>query len=260
MLYCGRVPGGLNPREGRDGGGALTTGIHQIIERQIKGWQLEAEMREQASDQKPPRQLPLRPFVAISRAFGSGGGEIARRLAENLGYQIFDREIVDVLVEEDRFRRAILDSLDERDRSSFEIWVDGLLRGSLVDKGEYLRVLIGVLGSIAMHGHAVILGRGGNFLLDPGRGLSVRIVAPMDQRIETISRLRSLPYEEAEKIVVRTDADRSAFIRRQFQREIDDPLAYDLEVNTAGIGVEAAVALIEQALRKKLGNRPHVQF
>lgn len=238
----------------------MTAGIQQIIERQIKGWQLEAEMRRQVAAQKPARPLPLRPFVALSRSFGSGGGEIARRLGEKLGYQIFDREIVDVLIREGRFRREILDSLDETDRSSFEVWVDGLLRGRLVDKGDYLRVLVGVLGSIAMHGHAVILGRGGNFILDMGRGLSVRIVAPVDQRVETIRRLRGLAYEETRRLVEKTDADRSAFIRRQFQRGIDDPLGYDLVVNTAGIGVDVAVGLIEQALRRKLGGKLHVQF
>ncbi len=234
--------------------------IHQMIERQIRSWEMEALARQRATPEHADLQHPMRPVVTISRSFGSGGGEIARRLASNLGYQIFDREIVDVLTQEGRFRKAIIDSLDESDRSSFEDWVDTLLRGKLADKSDYLRTLVGVIGSIAIHGHAVIVGRGANFILDPDRGLNVRIVAPLAQRVETICRLRALPYDEAENLVHRTDRDRATFIRHQFDHHPDDPLTFDLLLNTDGIGVEAAVNLIEIALRKKLGQRCRVQF
>jgi cytidylate kinase len=238
----------------------MASGIHLIIERQIQSWELEARMRRQAAKKQPGRPTPMRPYVAISRAFGSGGGEIARRLGAKLGYHIFDREILDILVKEGRFRTAILDSLEERDRSAFEVWVDGLLRGRLAHEGDYMRTLAGVLGSIAMHGHAVILGRGANFILDPGRGLHVRIVAPVTQRIETISRLRSVDHEEAKRLVQRTDRQRASFVKRSFDADLNDPLAYDIILNTAGLGIEAAVNLTERTLRMKLGGKANVQF
>lgn len=238
----------------------MTSGIDQIIDRQIKRWELEAQMRRRAEKEKPGRVTMMRPWVTISRSFGSGGGEIARRLASNLGYQIFDREIVEVLIREGTFREAIVASLDEKDRSALELWVDGILRGKLVDKGDYLRDLVAVLSSIAMHGHAVILGRGANFVLDKNRGLHLRVVAPLSQRIETICRLRGLPYDEAEGLVHKTDEERAAFIRHHFHQDVDSPLAYDFILNTAGIGVEAAVNMIERALRQKLGHKAQVQF
>lgn len=238
----------------------MTSGIHELIERQLKGWEQEAKMRRKVAKERPGRPVPLRPYVTISRSFGSGGGEIARRLAATLGYQIFDREIIDVLIEEGRFRAAILDTLDQRDRSEFEVWVDNLLRGKLVGKEDYLRTLVGVLGSIAMHGHALIIGRGGNFILDPARGLHIRVVAPLAQRVETICRLRAIPWDESERLVHETDDERAEFIRHHFNHDPNDPLTYDLILNTSGIGVEAAVALTERALRQKLGNKPHIQF
>ncbi len=238
----------------------MTTGIHQIIDRQIKRWELEALERGRGSGERPVRAVPLRPWVTISRSIGSGGGEIARRLAAQLGYQIFDREIVDVICKEGHFRTAILESLDERGRSSFDLWIDGVLHGSLVDKGDYLRTLVTVLGAIAMHGHAIIIGRGANFLLDPARGLHVRTVGPRAMRIETMSRLRSLSYADAEKLVHETDAERAGFIQHHFHRDVDDPLGYDLTLNTASIGIESAVALIERALREKMSGKPNVQF
>lgn len=238
----------------------MSSGIHHIIDRQIRRWEVEAQARKEAERQRPGRPAVVRPWVTISRMFGSGGGEIAQSLAATLGYQIFDREILEVLLQEGHFRQAILESLDERDRSSLELWVEGIVRGHLIDKKDFLRVLVGVLGSIALHGHAVIVGRGANYVLDSGRGLHVRVVAPFPQRVETIARLRRIPFEEAEKLVHHTDGDRSHFIRTYFHREIEDPLGYDLIVNTAGIGVESAVGLIERALRQKLAKVPSIQF
>ena len=109
----------------------MTTGIHQIIDRQIKRWEMEARERRATADVFQSRPAIIRPWVTVSRAFGSGGGEIARRLASKLSYEIIDKEILDVLIQEGHFRKAMVESLDEQDRSSLELWVDGLLHGRL---------------------------------------------------------------------------------------------------------------------------------
>ncbi|MDM7916485.1 MAG: AAA family ATPase [Candidatus Eisenbacteria bacterium] len=237
------------------------TGIEQIIDRQIRRWELEADLRRRAAaESRTERPTPLRPVITISRAFGSGGGEVAHRLAASLGYQIFDREIVNAIVEQSKFQEAIAASLDEHDLSSVRLWIEGLLHGKFLSKGDYLHTLARVLGTIAMHGHAVILGRGANFLLDPARSLHVRIVAPFAQRVETISRLRQVSFEEAERLVQKVDEERRHFFHTYFSRSPDDPLSYDLCLNTAGIGIENCIVLIERALRQKLAIQPNVQF
>ncbi len=132
--------------------------------------------------------------------------------------------------------------------------------GSSTRKGDYLRTLASVLGSIAMHGHAIIIGRGANYLLDPERGLCVRITALLDARIESIARERGVDLVAAEKLVHLTDEDRAAFVQHHFHRDIADPLAYDLVINTGRLGIDPAVDLITRALRQKLAGRPNVQF
>jgi cytidylate kinase len=238
----------------------MTTGIHQIIDRQIRRWEVEARARRELVAERPGQPVPLMPWVAISRAFGSGGGEIARRLAARLNYPIVDKEILEVLVQEGHLREAVVEALDERDRSSLDVWVDGILRGKLQDKDDYLRTLVRVIGGIAIHGHSIIIGRGANFILDPARGLNARIVAPLPQRIETITRIRGLDEAEAAKLVEKIDGERGAFIRRHFHRDIEDPLAYDLIINTAGLGMDLAVDLIERSFRQKLSALPNVRF
>jgi cytidylate kinase len=238
----------------------MSTGIHQIIDRQIRRWEVEARARRELAAERPGQPTPVLPWVTISRAFGSGGGEVAQRLSARLNYPIVDKEILEVLVQEGHLRAAVVEALDERDRSSLDVWVDGILRGRLQDKDDYLRTLVRVIGGIAIHGHSVIIGRGANFILDSAHGLNVRIVAPREQRIETIRRIRDLEEDAAGKLVDRIDGERSAYIHRHFHRDIEDPLAYDLILNTAGIGIDLAVELIDRSLRQKLGPLPHVRF
>jgi cytidylate kinase len=234
--------------------------IHRIIDNQIRTWEAAAE-RRRAEEREEAERLPtIRPCITMGRMIGSGGGEIAQQLSTRLGWQVFDREIVEVIVRQGHFREAIMKTLDEHDRSSVELWVDGLIHGTLVDKEDYHRILVRVLTSISVHGHAIILGRGGTFVLDPRRTLNVRIVAPRAVRIEAVARSRAIPASRAAEFVEETDRERAAFILKYFHRPIDDPTAYDLTIDTGGLSREAATELIDTALHLKLGALPNVQF
>ncbi len=238
----------------------MTSGVHQIIDRQIKLWEMEAQARAQTPPHAPVTPPPTRPWITISRALGAGGGAIARALARRLDYQLYDRELLEVLVRENRLHHRVLELLDERSRSSLEIWVQGIVRGRLFDKGDYLRNLASVLTSVALHGRAVIVGRGANFVLDAARGLHVRITAPVATRVEAVAAREGISRDEAERTVHLSDQERAAFIQGYFHHPIDTPLGYDLMINTAGIGIDPAADLIERALHEKLGGRPDIEI
>lgn len=223
----------------------MPTGIHRIIDHQMRKWEFEASARRE-SPQVSAAEVPLvHRCITIARQIGSGGGNVARGIAASMGWPLCDREILDTIAGEGRIRSQILELLDERDRSALQIWVEGILRGRLADKEDYLRALVHAVGSVAAHGPAVFVGRGVNFILGPGRGLHLRVVAPLERRVERLRHVRGLDESEARALVEHTDADRAAFIRRHFHREIDDPLAYDLVCNTAS---PAPAACVEAAL------------
>lgn len=228
----------------------MPTGIHRIIDHQMRKWEFEASARRESSRESlresPVKSPVVYPGITIARQIGAGGGDIARGIASALGRPLCDREILETIAGEGRIRSQILELLDERDRSALQIWIEGILRGRLADKEDYLRALVHAVASVAAHGPAVFLGRGVNFILGPGRGLHLRVLAPMERRLERLHDLRGLAEAEARALIERTDADRAAFVRRHFRREIDDPLAYDLVLNTASVSpalcVEAALA------------------
>ena len=211
----------------------MPTGIHQLIDHQIRKWELEASARRALPPGSPVELPVIHTGITVARQIGAGGTEIARRIATFLDRPLCDREILDTIASEGRIRARILELLDERDRSAAQIWIQGILRGRLADKGDYLRALVNAVVSVAAHGPVVFVGRGVNFILGPGRGLHVRVVAPPEHRVSRLCASLGLSEGDARALIDRTDTDRAAFVRHHFHREIDDPLAYDLVLNTA---------------------------
>ena len=231
----------------------MPTGIHRIIDQQMRRWEMANRTRKEAAKANPDLPRLIHPCITIGRMLGAGGRAISERLSESLGYPVFDREILEFLLREGRIRGQLIELLDERDRSALDIWLQGIIRGKLTDKGDYLRTLVQVLGSIAAQGPAVIVGRGANFILESHRTLHVRLVAPFSERVAAVAQNREIPRAEAEEVVQKSDRERAAFIEHHFHRNIDDPLAYDLILNTGEVSAEAAAELIQLGLRRKLG-------
>jgi CMP/dCMP kinase len=229
----------------------MPTGIHQIIDHQMRKWEFEATQRRESAQEPASPSRVVHPCITVARQLGSGGNAIARGVAAALGRPICDREILDTIVGEGGIRFRLLDLLDEQDRSSLQIWVEGILRGRLADKEDYLRALVHAVGSVAAQGSTVFVGRGVNFLFGRERGghLHLRVIAPLQRRIDAVRNRKALSEAGARALVEQSDADRAAFVRRQFHRDIDDPLAYDLVFNTASLPPAACVDAAVSAWR-----------
>ncbi|SYZ72753.1 conserved hypothetical protein [Candidatus Zixiibacteriota bacterium] len=228
--------------------------IESIIDRQLRRWELEKKIR--ALETEEGRKARLKPIVTVSRLKGSGGTVIASRLAEKLHYQLLHREVIDEICSSSGYRRQVIESLDDRIRSRIELWFEGIFKGSYIDASDYLKQLYKVIMSIAEHGGVVVVGRGANFILPREQVFSLRVTASKERRIENLMHYLSLTHDQAEKEIRETDKARAEFIHSHFKRNIDDPLAYDLTIDTTFIEVEAAVNLAEAAIWakwKKLG-------
>jgi cytidylate kinase len=220
--------------------------IHQIIERQLRSWEMERGRRQEAEVEEP---APPPPTVTISREYGSGGRQVAALLADRLGYQLFDRDIVDVIAGNTDFRKATLESLDEGTLSTIHLWVESLLRGRYFDESDYHKHLLKVLLAIAGHGKAIILGRGANFVVEGGTVVKIRIVAPLDDRIRRVAEREGLAEDRARRRVLLMDEERAAFVRRHFGGDISDPAAYDAVLNGSALSPAVMADMIEGMVR-----------
>jgi cytidylate kinase len=140
--------------------------------------------------------------------------------------------------------------------SGVEDFISSLVNKQYLYPGLYLEHLMKVVCTIAEHGRAVIVGRGANFILPPEKIFSVRMVAPLDVRIQNIARRFGVSAEEAKRRVIQRESRRSAFIRQSFNADISNPINYDLTINTGKMSIEAAVEAVIGAVMVTLGDPP----
>lgn len=232
------------------------TSIDAIINRQILKWELE---RSKAESEPETAQAPA-PIITISRQTGSRGSYFGSRLAQKLNYQRLHRELIDVICQSSGYYKRIVESLDDRARSAVDALVEGLITGQHVDHSDYVRYLHKVIMSMSHLGGVIVMGRGANLILGPERGFHIRVVCPRECRIENLVKYRELSESEAARLIEESDASRRHFIKSVFKREIDDPSAYDLVLNTALLDVEdlidVAVLAIQAKVNKIRNHRP----
>ena len=138
-------------------------------------------------------------------------------------------------------------SLDEKEVNLRDSWIDSMFRTYHIWPDEYLLHLTRVVGTVGKHGNTVIVGRGAQFILPPQETFRVRIIAPREIRIRNVMRDTNTDFEDSERYVYKTEADRNAFTHKYFNRDWANADHYDLFVNTGYMGIEGAVACIEAA-------------
>jgi cytidylate kinase len=201
--------------------------------------------------------------ITISRQYGSGGGEVAARLARRLGWQLIDHAIVaqvarrmgiteeEAHARDERVVGVLTRILSTMGSAAPEASVAPPLP-AVADEEAYYEALRHIVESAADTGRAVIVGRGAQAFLRGRRDvLHVRVVAPLEQRITYVARREGLDDADARARIQLKDRDRARFLQVQHHCNPDDPLNYDLVINTAILDLDGAVDLIALALVTK---------
>ncbi len=196
------------------------------------------------------------PIITISREPGSGGSEIARRLAKALDMELIGSQIIQHVADSAKMSRKVIESLDEKEVSFRDTLLSSLFGEYRPWPGEFLQHLTRVIGTIGVFGNTIIVGRGANHILPPGKAFKVRIIAPLDYRIKYFMADRGYSKAEAEQYVVKTENNRKAFTRKYFNADVADPKHYDIIINTGGMSLEAATQAIIAAFKKKMDLNP----
>jgi len=171
-------------------------------------------------------------FITFSRKMGTNGSEIARRIADQLGYDFYDTEAIENTAREMGFLEDVKE-IDER--------VPSLFQRLFSQKPEvHLDRLHSIIYELASRGNAVFLGRGSHILLRTFKcALHIRVIASLGKRIENLVG-RGFHREVAIKAIHKSDHERGAFIKFAFGVDWDNPELYDLVLNTDNLTVEMA--------------------
>jgi len=203
--------------------------------------------------------------ITISRQYGSGGSNIARLVAERLGWSLIDNDFVErvaeragVTAEEVQRQEERVPSLVERLARALAISAPEMFAATaepalpLPPEDRIVKMTEAVIAEVAGHDHAVLVGRGAQaYLAQRENTLHVYIVAPQDVRIDTAMRRLHVDRKTAEKVTDDADHGRRRYVHTYYGREWDAAAGYDLVINTGKFAYQQAADLIVEAARQR---------
>ncbi|HKK01431.1 MAG TPA: cytidylate kinase family protein [Desulfuromonadales bacterium] len=183
-------------------------------------------------------------IITISREMGSGGIPIAHKVAEKLGYTLIDGDAL----KENAISHGLAPDAFEKADEKPPAFVEELDEKIEVDLH---RIELAIL-EYALKGNVIVYGRGGQDLLQRLTSVfRVRIIAPFEDRVERWAEREWLDPDIARVLVRKSDQQRAGFIKYYFNRDWQDPLGYDLIINTQRLSEEMAVKLICDGVKDK---------
>ena len=192
--------------------------------------------------------------IAIEREFGSGAGTIARKLADRLGWTLWDEKITEEIARRFRCDVKSVERCEQKPDSTFYRLMKTFMRGSyeerysgtggeLLDAESLSRIFETMVNEIADRGPAVIVGRACTyFLRERNDHLAVFLYAPHHEKMRRL-RETGKSEVEAERLLDRVDSDRAAFVERYYGKSWPQRDLYHLMINSI-VGDEAVIDLM----------------
>jgi cytidylate kinase len=181
------------------------------------------------------RAAPL--TITVSRQMGSLGYTVASLAAETLGFRLVWRELINQAAMKAGAPELALAAIDE-------LGLLGICPSPAACQA-YRQAVQDIITGLADEGNIIIIGRAGQSILAGRPGvIHVRVVAPFDLRAQRIAMRNQVSIEGAQAQVEASDRFRSAYLKRFYKINWDDPRLYDLVLNTAHLTPGLAADLI----------------
>ena len=185
--------------------------------------------------------------ITINRDFGSLGRPIAKRLAELLGIEYYDRDIVEATAKKLHQPVSVISEAEERKASGFFSMLFPLGRDTAPHQRTLFETQAAFIQEVASKQSCIIVGRCADYVLrdDPNVALvNLFVHAPMAARIRRESTRTNTTPAEAEKRIRQVDKERAAYYNFFSSKRWGDAQAYDLCVNTDGLEISDVVQLV----------------
>jgi cytidylate kinase len=198
-------------------------------------------------------------LISLEREFGCGGGPIAARLAERLGWKLWDKLLTEEIARLANVDPSAVKRCDERMDSRIHRFTKAFWRGSyergtalghhIFDTDRMMAMMQEIMDRIGREGNAVVVGRGAPYFLRANPcAFHVFLYAP---RAEKIRRMLASGYSErdAEDQVDSVDRERIAYVKHYFDADWPTRSLYHVMVNTA-VGDEPVIETILDTMRR----------
>lgn len=206
------------------------------------------------------KQTKQGPCITISRETGSGADKVCEALVEffqifsdesSIPWTAFDRNLIKRILEDHHLPGKLSEYFVEDKLSELKSMVNELL-GIHPHVGVIMHSTSHTILQLAQKGNVIIVGRAANLITARLKNtFHVRLVAPLEKRIQHIEVVYSLNRKDAVEYIKKEDLARKHYVRSYFNQRIDDPLLYHMVINTAQIPYKKAARMIGLAVLEK---------
>jgi hypothetical protein len=231
----------------------MTAALDRVINAQVIYWKKQKQQLDE------PEEVKSLPFVTISREYGCGGYEVGEKLIEILNEELkpeppwvaYNQALLDKLMIDTGLSESLIETLTMKARNTLTNLIQTTF-SSFPPQVAVHKKLVEIMAMLALNGHVVLIGRGGNMITKNMKsGFHVRLVAPLNSRVERISKTMNISKNDAAKLINEKSKYREGYMKEFFKIDLSDPYHYDMMINESVFSTENTSRLIIQGMKHK---------
>lgn len=196
-------------------------------------------------------------IITIAREMGSGGRTIGKMLSEDLGIKYYDKDLIKLASEDSGINERFFGLVDEKLKGSF-LRKGGVYKGELIspDHRDFtsdqnlFNFQAKIIKQLADKEPAVIVGRCADFLLSGKRDVvKVFVYSNMETAVKNVVDMYGVSEKEAQKIIERTDKERSEYYRHYTGRDWTNAKNYNICLDTSNMDYTKCIEIIKSYLK-----------
>ena len=200
--------------------------------------------------------------ISIGREIGSGGKEIAEKIAERLGIKFYDKKLLEVAALESGLDTTVFENADERESHTFAgniFSIHGAITemfsgSSCMDSDQLFAIQSEAIRSLAEKEDCVIVGRCAEYVLrDHPKMVSIFITADIEERIKYIMRHDGVEREKAIELMEKGDKRRRQYHDFYATTRWGEARCYDLCINSSHLGIEGTTEFLYNYIKQRFG-------
>lgn len=190
-------------------------------------------------------------IITISREFGSGGRELAKRLAENLGYNYYDKAILHEMAKQSNFNEQYIESINKISNDDFPYTISRSFSLYSAHQKQATEVLVleqKIIKELAKKGNCIFVGRCSDVILSDYNPLNIFVYADMESKLnrckEKAPKDEHLTGKELLKKIKEIDKSRKRHSLLLGADSWGQKESYDLCINTSNVGIKEIVPAV----------------
>ncbi len=192
-------------------------------------------------------------IITISRGFGSGGRTIGKMLSEDLGIKYYDKDLIRLASEESGINERFFGQVDEKLKGAL-IRKGGIYKGNIIspDSPDFVsdqnlfNYQAKIIKQLADKEPAIIVGRCADFILREREDvLRVFIYSDAKTAIKNVVEMYGISEKEAQKVIAKTDKERSEYYRHYTGLDWENAKNYNLSLDTSRLSYDECVEIIK---------------